>query len=135
TVSGTGWNSTAAQRDWTGTSGYNMSVGGTPFVPNIPSGPVGSLYPTDPAAGSPGTGTFLALGMPWHPDASNGMTTNYQNTGYTTGCAFNGTHNAVSDFNWMPMTDVYQNELDPALDTFLPVTEIAVAGVQRVAFS
>ena len=133
TVSGGGWKTAAVQRSWT--PGYNMNNGGTGFMANIPAGPVGALYSMDPGGTS-----FEALANPWHTSANmgingSGATDSSISSAAANSCAFISNSGDVSDFNWMPMNDVYGNELDPVVDPYQSVDEVTVSGKTRVKFS
>lgn len=120
TKSSGGWATAASVRNWT--SGYNMNSGGTGFMSNIPAGMIGGLYSNDPG----GTG-FIALANPWHPNANYGIngsggTDSSLSSTAVNNCRFASSPNSdISDFAWMPMTDVYGNSLKPATNPYLTV--------------
>ncbi len=125
TVGAGGWNSANAPRDWI-TSTYSMNTGGTGFMPDIQPGTYGVLYSGDTSA------QFLALGEPWHASGYNyGLTGNHVPFSNTPGCGFSssggrggrggqGNMGNISDFAWIPATDIFGNQVNPA-NAYKPV--------------
>lgn len=119
-----GWAAANSERNWIA-SDSDMNQGGTGFWPNIQAGTYGVLWTSDTTA------SFLALGNPWHPHGNAyGLPGDRLSTSQTPGCRFNGSMGNVTDFAWMPPTDVFGNELNPT-GAYLPVT---MSG-GKVAFS
>ena len=114
--SGGGWdtNQYSDHRDWVPT--HPMNSDGVGFIPDIPAGTIGALYSSDPGAGR----YFYALFNPYHPNGNYGG--HYIDSNWNTpNCRFNsGYHQDVSDFLWMPLTDVFGNQLNPT-NAYQPV--------------
>ncbi len=104
-----GWrtNQYSDHKNWLGS--HQMNNGGTGYMPDIPTGTMGALYSSDPGQGR----YFFALFNPYHPNGNYGGT--YIDSNSTTpNCRFNSNHQDVSDFSWMPLTDVFGNQLSPS---------------------
>jgi len=134
TVSGGGWTTAGVQRAWT--PGHSMNTGGTGYMADIPAGPIGALYSQDPG----GSNAFMALANPWHTSSNmgingSGATDSSLSSAATNGCAFNANSATVTDFAWMPMTDVYGNSLNPATNPYLTVNTYSTGGQTRLQFS
>jgi hypothetical protein len=107
-------------------------MGPNGFMPDIPPGAIGAIYSSDPVVASPGTGSFILMGSPWHTSSNSGLnTTRVTNAN---GCTFAlGASGSITDLTtWLPITDVYGNSLDPATNPFLSVT---LASPTRVSFN
>jgi Flp pilus assembly protein TadG len=117
-----GWNMDSRRRNWMATG---VNLGG--FLGMIGPGMIGAMASSDPG----GTSIF-ALANPFHStqnmglQSSTGGSTNsrYASTA-TPGCMFNSSITDVSDFQWIPRTDVFGNDVRPA-DNFRPVTMVDV---------
>ena len=133
TMSTGGWTTATTARDWNNTGGHVMGPGG--FMADIPAGAIGAIYSSDPVVASPGTGSFLLMGSPWHLSSNAGLgnPTNVRVTN-ATGCTFGGgaSPSTADIANWLPATDVYGNSLNPATNPYLSVTMVTAT---RVAFT
>lgn len=125
TIAGGGWTNAAAARDWNNTGGHVMGPNG--YMADIPAGAIGAVYSSDPVLASPGAGSFILMGSPWHTSSNAGL--NGTHVTNATGCKFaGGATNNISDIGpiasagWLPLTDVYGNSLYPATNPFLSVT-------------
>ena len=120
TISLGGWVGSGNARDWNNTGGHVMGPNG--YMADIPAGAIGAIYSSDPNTSSPGSGTFILMGSPWHTSSNAGLnTTRVTNAN---GCTFSssGTSNINDIGTWLPTTDVYGNSLYPATSPFLSVT-------------
>jgi Flp pilus assembly protein TadG len=114
TKSGGGFGSTGVLPNWLGVSSY--SAGG--YLGTLGPGIIGSFYPDDPFQGA----GFLVLSRPWQTSATGGS--NSINEGGS-GCQFStgGWTNNISDFAWLPATDIYGDQLNPGTGAYkTPVT-------------
>jgi hypothetical protein len=122
-VSG-GWNTYANRRLWkTTTYPLNTITANTPhvgFMPDIPTGTIGSIYTPDPATP---TRSFTLMGDPFDTSGNSGL--NLLST--TSNCLFGSsggstiTNNAsLNDFAWLPGTDIMGNSVKPALNPYKP---------------
>jgi Flp pilus assembly protein TadG len=107
TKSSGGWTTSASMRQWT--SGHTMGPGG--YMSDIPAGSIGAFYTTDSASG------FVVLFDP--TQTSSNKTGSSANSVYVTsnapGCQFSGgTTGTISDFAWLPGSDVYGNSVNPS---------------------
>src|SRR5665213_1070343 len=129
TIAGGGWTNAAAARDWNNTGGHVM--GPNRYMADIPDGALGAIYSSDPVVASPGNGSFILMGSPWHTSSNAGLTGTRETN--ATGCTFSGGANGtITDIGaWLPVTDVYGNSLNPATNPFLNVTMSS----GKVAFS
>jgi Flp pilus assembly protein TadG len=121
-----GWNSAANARLWLpdddgdGTTeatdsdgaGYSMNTGGTGYMANIPTGPIGSMQ----AADNPATGTVSAMTRTFHNIHTN--YNDYYSSTLVSGCKFATTATDITDFAWLPTTDIFGNSLKPALNPY-----------------
>jgi hypothetical protein len=118
-----GWNNAAAALKWkTTTYPLNTITTNTPhvgFMPDIPVGPIGSIYSSDPSQ----TRSFSLMAEYVDTTGNSGLGL----LGTTTNCLFgsggtNGlTNNAnLNDFAWLPATDVMGNSVKPALNPYKP---------------
>jgi Mg-chelatase subunit ChlD len=106
-----GWTTYANRRYWQGsssTAAYSMNTGGTGFMADIPGGAVGALVTSDPSASQ----TFWALAQPFHPNATTAN--NWMTTTNAPGCGFATSTSTLTDFAWLPATDVFGNSVNPA---------------------
>jgi Flp pilus assembly protein TadG len=113
TWNGGGWRTAGSMRNWQ--AGYSMNTGGTGYMSDIPAGAIGSFYSSDP-----GSKSFTVLYNPWQLQSNNGS----GNDRYLSapGCRFNNTTNGNdSDLLWIPSTDVFGNQVNPA-NAFQSVT-------------
>jgi len=119
TIAGGGWGNSGVAKDWNGTGGHAMGPNG--FMADIPAGAIGAIYSSDPVVASPGTGSFILMGSPWHTSSNAGL--NGTHVTNASGCAFSGsaTSTATDIGSWLPITDVYGNSLYPAINPFLNV--------------
>lgn len=82
-------------------------------------GMIGTIYSTDPGNGTSDT-SFDALASPWHTSQNMGIngTTTATNSTYptsmTNNCRFNATAGDMTDFKYLPRTDLFGNDLSPA---------------------
>ncbi|HSR08562.1 MAG TPA: vWA domain-containing protein [Bryobacteraceae bacterium] len=98
------------------------------YTSDVPPGMVGALGGTDT-----GNTAFL-LFKSWTTVKTN----TYEETSNQyvvppapgTGCTFAGSHNSLSDFAWLPTTDVYGNNLNTSYD---PVTTATLNGGTRIS--
>ena len=120
TVAGGGWNGAGNARDWNNTGGHVMGPNG--YMGNIPAGAVGNIYSSDPVVASPGTGSFVVMGSPWHTSSNAGLNGTRVTNG--NGCTFSGgaTGNVSDIGTWLPAMDVYGNSVNPPTNPFLSVT-------------
>jgi hypothetical protein len=104
--SGGGWTTAASIPNWQ--TGYSMNTGGTGYMSDIPAGAVGAFYSSDP-----GSKSFTVLYNPWQLQSNNATGNDrYLNA---SGCRFNGgTSGNDSDILWIPSTDVFGNQVNPA---------------------
>ncbi|MEQ1885105.1 MAG: VWA domain-containing protein [Bryobacteraceae bacterium] len=102
-----GWSTASSGRQWF--AGQNLSSGGSSFIPNISAGTIGAISASDPP-----NRTMTVLRNPLQ--VSHATTNNTVNiTGTAPGCTFaNSTSSRISDFSWMPSTDVYGNAINPS---------------------
>jgi Flp pilus assembly protein TadG len=111
-----GFNNNAAIRQWT--PGYDtLTSAFTVGYPKIPAGIVGSLLSDDPG----GANNFNAMADPFQTmtNVTNGTTTIL---GTTTGCTSFTSSGSIADLKWVPTTDVWGNQLNPANAFKSPVT-------------
>jgi hypothetical protein len=75
---------------------------------DIAGGAITTLFGSDPSRPR----QVIASFAPFHSNGSTGFT--YQST--TTSCAFGSgtTHENLSDFAWLPMKDIWDNEFNPS---------------------
>lgn len=109
-----GWGNASRRRNWLSTG---TNLGG--FLGTIGPGMIGSMATSDPG----GTSIF-ALGNPFHTSQNMGMQNAFggaTNSRYaqatTPGCQFStsaGAWTTVTDFQWIPRTDAFGNQLLPA---------------------
>lgn len=100
------------------------------YTSDVPAGMVGALGGTDP----PSNTAFL-LFKSW----TTVKTSTYEETSNQyvvppapgTGCTFAGSHNNLSDFAWLPTTDVYGNNLINA--AYNSVTTANISGAARIS--
>lgn len=116
-----GFTTIASRPAWS--PAHSMNTGGTGFMANIPSGMVGSIMGNDPPYSSTNTYSFLL--NPYSTSASSGFVLASNLTGCTTGSTANIAD--IPDISWLPTTDVYGNQLNPALHPYLPVSTTTVA--------
>ncbi len=122
-VSG-GWASFSNRKLWTGTASptsapgtsYNMNSGGTGFISNIPAGPVGTIYSSDPSQ----TKAFTLFGDPWDTSGNSGL--NLYSSTLAPSCKFVTSSSDTSDIKWLPNTDVFGNSVNPASHPYKSVT-------------
>src|SRR5262249_19597439 len=102
-----GWASAGSGRQWS--SGQSMNTGGTGYMADVPAGAVGVVATSDPPGQS-----FTVLRNP----VQAGHSGNNNSVSITTaapGCKFSGgTSGSMSDFAWLPATDVYGNSVYPS---------------------
>ncbi len=91
-----------------------VTLGSGSLFANPPAGIVAGVYSSDPSQGS-----YFDLASDYWADD------NYINAGNTPGCGFSATHNSTADFAWFPATDVWGNQLAPALN---PYKTVATSG-------
>ncbi len=114
-----GWNTYANRRLWRNTTfSMNTITTNTPhagFVPDIPTGAIGSIYSTDPAQ----TDGFTLMANPFHTSGNQGLT---HIDSVTSNCRFNNSgaifqssnSSKLADFAWLPGTDIMGNSVRPA---------------------
>jgi hypothetical protein len=143
-----GFGSAAVIPHW---NNFSLNLTAAPFgttnpglYPNTPLGMIGTVYSTDP----PATSFDIMMNQWSNPAAqtpqitSGGAGFGQYNTNEplatvrgqaVSGCSFNGSlGNYNSDFAWWPMTDVYGNQLKPALNPYKAVTTSSYNGFTRV---
>jgi len=105
---------TAAIGSWTGNSGrqwyggQSMNSGGTGYMADIPAGTIGAF-----ATGDPPSQNFTVLFNPNQLGQSS-SNNSVQIAGNAPGCRFAGGQSGnISDFAWLPNTDVYGNSVSP----------------------
>ena len=101
-----GFTTLASLPNWT--PGYNMNSDGTGYQANVPAGMVGGIGGTDS-----GTSAFLLFSS-WtyvKTNTYNETANQYPTASATNGCAMGTNHNSTADLAWLPMTDVYGNDL------------------------
>jgi Flp pilus assembly protein TadG len=102
-----GFATLASLREWT--PGYNMNVGGTGYMANIPAGLVGGIGGTDS-----GTTAFLLFNSWTFVKTDTYNETNnkqYPTSTALSGCAMATNRNTIADLAWLPTTDIYGNTL------------------------
>lgn len=101
-----GWSGAGIGRQWFG--GQSLNTGGTGYMANIPAGTIGAFNAADPPGNS-----FSVLYNPiqaGHAAANNSVSI----AGTAPGCKFvGGASGNISDFDWLPSTDVYGNSVAP----------------------
>ena len=106
-VAGGGWGAGGTGRQWY--AGQSMNTGGTGYMADIPAGTIGAVGTSDPPSHS-----FTVLFNPNQTGQSSSNNT-VMIGGAAPGCTFvGGSSGSVSDFAWMPSTDVYGNSVDPS---------------------
>jgi Flp pilus assembly protein TadG len=120
-----GWLTTATVRDWTSPAGgHSMNTGGTGYMADIPGQMIGAVYSMDPQgpANPPNPGTqFGVLGNAWHTSSNQGITTaviSPPGCGATGGFGYPVTPALIPDLGFLPATDVYGNQLNPATNPY-----------------
>jgi hypothetical protein len=106
TAGGSGWTA-GTGRNWF--SGQSMNTGGSGYMSDIPAGTIGGLYASDPGAAQ----SFKVL---HNPIQTSDTTTNntVMITSTAPGCTFAArASTSISDFAWLPGTDVYGNSVNP----------------------
>ena len=106
TSAGGGWALAGTGRQWFG--GQSMNTGGTGYMSNIPAGTIGAFSTSDPPAQN-----FSVLHNPsqaGHSSPNNSVMIG----GAAPGCKFaGGSSGNISDFAWLPSSDVYGNSVNP----------------------
>ena len=144
TIGGGGFNNYASIPTWQGTPSYVLTTlasgqssapyysstqpGPAFYTSDVPAGMVGALGGTDTGS------TAFLLFKSWTLSKAS----TYQETSNQyvvppspgTGCAFASSHNNLSDFAWLPTTDVYGNNLNTSYD---PVTTATLSGGTRIS--
>jgi len=147
-----GFGSAALIPHW---NNFSLNLTAAPFgttnpglYPNTPLGMIGTVYSDDPGIGT----NFTIMMNQWSnpaaqtPQVTSGAAGHGQyntNEGLSTGngqavngCSFNNVSlvstGNPSDFAWWPTTDVYGNQLKPALNPYKNVTTSSYNGFTRV---
>lgn len=107
-LSENGWGSYSVRRRWIN---FNMNYS---FLPSTAAGTVGALYKSDPSQGR----YFFAMMDPFDEDADGYDWLSTRNCRWGS----NGGGQNMSDLAWVPATDIWGNELNPALNRYKPVT-------------
>ncbi len=142
TKNGGGFGSSSVLPAWD-SSGHSMS---STYYSTVPAGIVGALYSGDPweanygaAEGLGGNEYFLDMFYPWQSNYSTANNSTYEDGAATSGCQFNGglaENKLTSDFAWVPLTDVYGNQLNPSTNPFAgSVTTVTSGGGTYLSLS
>ncbi|MEO8098640.1 MAG: pilus assembly protein TadG-related protein [Acidobacteriota bacterium] len=109
-----GWTTFASRRLWqSSTIPMNSPTAG--FMPDIPTGPIAGLYSTDPSGGQ----SFLLFMNPFHTSGNQSGASPYRTA---TACKSEAGHTDLSDFAWIPSTDVFGNSVNPPSHPYKAVT-------------
>jgi Flp pilus assembly protein TadG len=124
-VSQAGFTSSGVLPDWTG--GHSMNTGGTGYMADIPAGMIGGLGGTDT-----GNTAFLLFNS-WTTVKANTYSETANQYSTANGCSMASNHNSLSDFAWMPGTDVYGNNLINA--SYKAVTGISGSHITSISMN
>lgn len=128
-----GFGTLASLPAWDST-GHTMS---SSFYSAVPAGIVGALYSGDPwqatygsQEGLGGNEYFLAMFLPWQTHYTTSNNSTDEDTSSTSGCKFASglTENTLTDFSWIPLTDVYGNQLNPSTNPFAGAVTTVTSG-------
>lgn len=101
------------------TVGHTMS---SSYYTSISGGIIGALYSGDPAQEQFDSEYFISMFFPWQTGYSNSSDNSIaeDSSPATNGCQFSGgtVENKISDLAWVPLTDVYGNQLNPSTNPF-----------------
>jgi Flp pilus assembly protein TadG len=131
TWNNTGWRTTTSARHWT--SGIAMNSNGTGYMSDVPAGAIGAFYTADPAQVAQSGYYMIVLFNPSQTsDSGNNNSIAVSNAN---GCQFNGgTTTTYSDFNWLPLQDVFGNQVNPT-NNYQTITTSTVNGATVVNLS
>jgi Flp pilus assembly protein TadG len=131
TWNNTGWRTTTSARHWT--SGIAMNSNGTGYMSDVPAGAIGAFYTADPAQVAQSGYYMIVLFNP--TQTSDSGSNNSIAVSNANGCQFNGgTTTTYSDFNWLPLQDVFGNQVNPT-NNYQTITTSTVNGATVVNLS